>query len=544
MAGPREAHQLGRFQWVSVQGTRSHRWRNSFCKPDPDPEPWATIPHRGRYAPRFRRATLFLRKGMSRVKSLISRRSALPGVLRPLARLLAGGIPALQHVSAAESDEEQSRSATRLSRSRNRQRRALLSIFGLGIFLTAVLPPCVGQSGETRIPAYTAFVEPNPEGVQVAEESGISGWTNPRMRVFWVGKFAAKGKLHVSLSLRLPAGDSSRLRLTVAKKVQTAQATSNGTQPASVSFGTVDIPAPGYYRITLEGLSKAGKTFGEVEALVLSGPAMQGAHFNLRPEQRGAPSVHLTYPLPKETQAAWFYNEVTVKTDPVASYYMACGWHRGYFGIQVNSPTERRIIFSVWDSGSEAVDRAKVAEDDQVRMLARGKDVYVSSFGNEGTGGHSHLVYPWKKGHTYRFLVTATPSGTATIYSGYFFFPEKQQWGLIASFRAPKDGSSMRGLYSFNEDFWGANGYLYRRAEFGPAWAKSVEGTWTELTTARFTHTGKEWRTDYDAGAVKDRFYLACGGFRDGKVKYGDTVKRPASGHQPPNIPLPLPTGQ
>ena len=44
----------------------------------------------------------------------------------------------------------------------------------------------------------------------------------------------------------------------------------------------------------------------------------------------------------------------------MATYYMACGWHRGYFGMQVNSPTERRIIFSVWDSGGEAVDRSKV----------------------------------------------------------------------------------------------------------------------------------------------------------------------------------------
>ena len=45
---------------------------------------------------------------------------------------------------------------------------------------------------------------------------------------------------------------------------------------------------------------------------------------------------------------------------PLWTYFEACGWHRGYFGMQVNSPTERRIIFSVWDSGREAVDRGKV----------------------------------------------------------------------------------------------------------------------------------------------------------------------------------------
>ena len=31
--------------------------------------------------------------------------------------------------------------------------------------------------------------------------------------------------------------------------------------------------------------------------------------------------------------------------------------------MQVNSTTERRIIFSVWDSGNEGVDRKKVAEE-------------------------------------------------------------------------------------------------------------------------------------------------------------------------------------
>jgi hypothetical protein len=50
---------------------------------------------------------------------------------------------------------------------------------------------------------------------------------------------------------------------------------------------------------------------------------------------------------------------------------MACGWHRGYFGMQVNSESERRIIFSVWDSGNEAVDRAKVDDVNRVKLMRR-----------------------------------------------------------------------------------------------------------------------------------------------------------------------------
>jgi len=220
---------------------------------------------------------------------------------------------------------------------------------------------------------------------------------------------------------------------------------------------------------------------------------------------------------------------------------MACGFSRGYFGIQVNSPTERRIIFSVWDSGKEPTDRAKVADDDRVRLIAKGTDVFAGDFGNEGTGGHSHLVYPWKTGKTYKFLVSAQPDGTGTIYSGYFYFPEKKAWGLISSFRAPKDGGTLHGLYSFNEDFGDGNGYMQRYALFGPAWVRAEDGTWTELTTARFTHTDdvKE-RPDRAGGVDGGRFFLSNGGYvPTGDIKYGDTFKRPVTDKAPRDIVLP-----
>jgi hypothetical protein len=216
---------------------------------------------------------------------------------------------------------------------------------------------------------------------------------------------------------------------------------------------------------------------------------------------------------------------------------MACGFRRGYFGIQVNSPTERRIIFSVWDSGNEAIDRNKVEAENRVQLLAKGDGVFTDSFGNEGTGGHSHLKYMWKTGDTYRFLVTAKPDGTHTVYTGWFWFPEKKAWGLIASFRAPKDGNYLRGLYSFNENFVGSNGDKQRLAEFGNQWIQTSDGKWTELTTARFTHdpTGKEDRKDYDAGTVKanGRFFLSNGGFLPGTIQYGNTFSRPVGGKAP-----------
>jgi hypothetical protein len=399
-------------------------------------------------------------------------------------------------------------------------------------------------SSESRlIPAFTAYIEPDPDGAKVSEPEGIRQWSDARQKVVWYGKINAPGRLELSLKLRLPPGEQVRLRLTIAGKTRTASVTGEGAQPITATFQYVEIPAPGYYRIALEGLSKTGQTFGDLESLRLSGPAARSAHFSLV-ERRNASSVHLGYPVAREEKIVLFYNEVTARTDPLWSYYMACGFHRGYFGIQVNSPTERRIIFSVWDSGSEAIDRSKVAEENRVKLLQKGEGVYAGSFGNEGTGGHSHLKYYWKKGETYRFLVAAQPDGTATIYTAFFYFPERKRWGLIASFRAPRDGGYLRGLYSFNENFWGSNGQMRRLAEFGNPWIRKEDGTWQELLTARFTHDphGKEQRKDYDAGVRQRRFYLSNGGFLDGNIRYGETITRPPSnrppvGSLPPIIP-------
>jgi hypothetical protein len=397
----------------------------------------------------------------------------------------------------------------------------------------------------TEIPAFTAYSEPEPDAIEFSEEGGVTGWKEKKDRIVWYGELKSTGRLSPSVRLRLPAPDRDRFRLSVSRvgsKTEergTVAEAAGGADPVTVPFGERKIASPGYYRFALEGESKTGETFGEPVALLLSGPAAEGAHFNLKP-RRNAASVHLFYPVPPDEKIAGFYNVVTARADPLWSYYMACGFSRGYFGMQVNSPTERRIIFSVWDSGEEPVDRGKVKPEDRVQLLAKGEGVVAESFGNEGTGGHSHLVYPWKKGVDYRFYVTAQPDGSATIYSGYFYFPEKKAWGLIARFRAPKDGGYLRGLYSFNENFGGANGQLLRKAEFGPGWVKSDRGAWNELTEAKFSHdgTGKEDRKDYDAGAIGDRFYLSNGGFRAGSIQYGDEIRRPSSG-SPPRVETP-----
>ncbi|HEY5481465.1 MAG TPA: DUF3472 domain-containing protein, partial [Verrucomicrobiae bacterium] len=285
-----------------------------------------------------------------------------------------------------------------------------------------------------------------------------------------------------------------------------------------------------------------GKSAGDVEMLVLDGPAAEDAQFNLEP-RRNAASVHLMYPVPKGTNVEAFYCEVIAVEDPLWTYYMACGWHRGYFGMQVNSPTERRIIFSVWDSGNEGVDRGQVAAENRVMLVAKGEGVYTGDFGNEGTGGHSHLVYPWKTGEKQRFLVTARPTDdTHTVCSGYYFHPDKKQWVLISAWKASKEGGYLRGLHSFSENFGGANGHLRRKALYGNQWIRSADGQWIELTTASFSHdtTGRADRLDRFMGVENGQFFLSHGGFVPGSTPFGVKFIRPATGKAPSDIVLRL----
>ncbi|WP_309721374.1 DUF3472 domain-containing protein [Armatimonas sp.] len=367
-----------------------------------------------------------------------------------------------------------------------------------------------------RIPAFTAY-----------EEKGT---------LVWYGEIKQTGPLVFALE-----GKSSDLFIEKVPATGIREVGFEGFTKTVRCFvggqGTISV-TPGYWRFAL-------KAPGKAEALLLSGPASKDAHFNLK-ERKNAASVHLSYALEKTTRAEWFYNEITVRTTPLYSYYMACGFARGYFGIQVNSPTERRIIFSIWDSGNEGVDRSKVADEDQVKLLAKGEGVVASGFGNEGTGGHSHLVYPWKQDTTYKFLVHAEPvhvgNGQQTIYSGYFWFPEKRTWGLIARFRAPKDGNYLSGLYSFNENFGGDNGQLLRLAEFGPSWIRTSEDKWQELAAASFScdATGRaKDRLDFAAGVAKSgRWYLSNGGFVKNGIAYKDPLPpRKQHGKPPETLP-------
>jgi len=403
---------------------------------------------------------------------------------------------------------------------------------------TCIQPAIAAFAEEHKIPAFTAYMLPNPESARISEERGVTKWIDATQTVNWYGRFKSTGELTAKVELRLPAGVTSQLQLTVDGKSHKTTATGKGNdQLVTADFSQFEISDAGYQTFELESLNDTGKPVGEIAALILDGPATANVHFNLK-ERRNAASVHLAYPVPAGNDVEAFYCEVTAVEDPTTTFYMACGWHRGYFGMQVNSPAERRIIFSVWDSGNEGIDRKKVADEDRVQLNGKGEGVYSGDFGNEGTGGHSHLKYMWKTGEKQRFIVTAEPTDkTHTDFSGYWFHSEHKKWMLISSWRAPKEGERLQGLHSFSENFGGNNGHLLRKARYANQWIRTPNGAWQELTTAKFSHdsTGKSDRFDRFMGVEDGEFFLSHGGFVDGYTEFGTPFERAAT-KAPPDV--------
>lgn len=365
------------------------------------------------------------------------------------------------------------------------------------------------------------YVTEQRTGARITQH-GLSHWTdaNSIVSIYFYVQQPTKA------DLSLYAKGNSEIKVSYGKKNFKVKLNSDAL--TQVPVGSINIKQPGYVRIDLQGISKQGNTFGEVQQLIadnVTGKSNFVKDFSDYWGRRG-PSVHLGYTLP-EGDTEWFYNEVTVPTDGeiMHSYYMAAGFGEGYFGMQYNSPTERRILFSVW-SPFDTQDPKSIPEDQKIKLLRQGKDVHIGEFGNEGSGGQSFLVYPWKAGNTYKFLMHVKPDGKGnTIYTAYFYATDENSWRLIASFLRPMTNTWYRGPHSFLENFSPEQGYLSRKVFFGNQWARSKEGKWTRLTEATFTHdatASAQVRLDYQGGETKDnRFYLRMGGFFNESVPMG-----------------------
>jgi hypothetical protein len=372
------------------------------------------------------------------------------------------------------------------------------------------------------------------EGTEdVITADGISNWSKKEDVIKGYFYLSRTGK--IDLALRAKPGKGNCV-ISISVNGENKKLILDGNNFQTISVGSYTIVSAGYQSVELRGIEREGSIFADITHFLISGPAADEKVFFVKDDfyfGRRGPSVHLKFELPSETgDIVWFYNELTVPegNDVQGSYFMANGFGEGYFGIQVNSATERRILFSVW-SPWKTDNPGEIPDDYKIKLLRKGTGVITGEFGNEGSGGQSYRKYYWKAGNTYRFLLKGEPSvNGSTDFTAWFFAPEINSWELIASFRRPKTTTYLKNLHSFLENFIPETGYFERKGHWGNQWVCNSTGKWFELTKARFTADAtarKEARLDYSGGTEDGAFFLRNCGFFNGKTEINSIFTRP-----------------
>jgi len=421
------------------------------------------------------------------------------------------------------------------------------------VILSVVLIGCTGcrKEGEgiqDKVPSMSirvpvggnTWVVDNPfNGSKYISDDGISNWNtgSDKFRVYF--KLPNSGELNVGLKAKAESGIST-LKCScngISKEINV-----DATTTETIYVGDFEISEPGYHYIEIEGLSKEASTFADITAVMLGGEATTGKMYFVNEEfywGRRGPSVHLSYQVPDAaSDIEYFYNEITVPEgeDVIGSYYMANGFGEGYFGIQVNSEMERRVLFSVW-SPFHTDDPSTIPDDEKIILLKKGENVLTGEFGNEGSGGQSYWKYNWITGNTYQFLLKGKPLADGyTQYTAWFNGPELKEWKLIASFKRPKTQTWLTQQYSFLENFHTETGAIGRKAFYNNQWVRDTQGQWYEMTKAKFTADAtarKESRMDYAGGVEDGVFFMQNCGFFSTTTPIDSYHERTALGKQP-----------
>ena len=416
-----------------------------------------------------------------------------------------------------------------------------------------------GRRSEIVSPSPSAVTVPFRGNVFVSETSGdlygtapavidtysgkLLSWNQPSQQLSLFFRTSKAGRFTLEFQASLPEGTSSAsLSFSCEGKTEKLALSSSGTFLA----GEFVVEKPGYVRVDIRGGNAvpSGAAFPRISYFYVSGPAIENAKLNYVPAEkvedcywyRRGPSVHLFYEFPS-ADVEWFYNEAEVPegADIPATYYMLTGFSEGYMGIQTHTGGPNTVLFSVW-SPYQTDNPGSIPADMRIQTLRKGEGVTAQDFGGEGSGGQSFMDYPWKPGTRYSTLVRVHPNGDGTTdYTGYFRGHDGV-WRLLASFRRPKTNTWYKGAYSFLECFDPNTSIHPRRVLFGNQWVRLTDGTWQEVTRARFScdNTGRQgMRADLYGALEGNDFLLQNCGFFAESTEYGVVFSRPSGGNRP-----------
>ena len=341
-----------------------------------------------------------------------------------------------------------------------------------------------------KIPTYgNAWVQNFEHDTKIITKQGIKNWKNTNEIINCFFKNQKFGKVKVGIELRV--AQKTKIRFKIGNVNKTISF--NNKEFKNYELFELDLNEIKYNKLNMMALSFDGDFIAEIKNILIYDPRNQIKFTYVKDDfywGRRGPSVHLTYKIPpKAKEIKYYYSEIEVPhgNDLIGSYFMANGFRQGYFGMQVNSANERRILFSVW-SPHITDDPNSIPEHKKIKLLKKGEGVYTGKFGGEGSGGQSYYKYMWKTDKTYQFLLKGEPSKNNTsTFTAYFKEKSEKKWKLIASFKRPLISTYLTHFHSFLENFYTPMGQFTRKAYYKNQWVLDIDNKWHKIKEAKFT---------------------------------------------------------
>lgn len=194
------------------------------------------------------------------------------------------------------------------------------------------------------------------------------------------------------------------------------------------------------------------------------------------------PSI-LRYLVPDSIKGVQYYTELRVRqTEDAKKFAVVAG-----LSNKILMRFER-------DKKDRAISMAVLAEKKQVSVLANGRDVITDQGKDELAFRWS---FDWKDETNYHVLISSIQDSADkyTIYTGYCFLPDVQQWKLLGSAKVLNDGNYLP------QPFLALDGKKFGNllVQGNTAWMQQNRGQWFELTRASVLNGSVE----------QDVFYIA-----------------------------------
>ncbi|HUM51013.1 MAG TPA: DUF5077 domain-containing protein [Chitinophagales bacterium] len=364
-------------------------------------------------------------------------------------------------------------------------------------------------------------------GTESITSNGLENWTSPTAVISTFFRIGVTGLLDVKINAKVNSG-SSTIKVTINGTPYTVAVAGNVIK--SYTVATVNITKVGYVKVDIQGVSKTGSNYADVMDFVIDGAAAlvnvtyanNAATYNA---SRKGPVVQLQYTTPANANIEWFYSELAIpyNGERIGTIFNANVFTGGSVGIELTAAGEKRISFSLQNPTVGAIS-----------LNRKGIDVIHAS---TTTGVYSYVNYNWSNLTNYKFLTQAKPDGSGnTIYTCWFYAPETSEWKLISSCRKTNTNSYLKNISSSIESTTIENSFLQRKARYFNEWITDANGTWTELTQAKFVGDAiaqNKQRLDYSASVDLGSFFLSSNGFFSDYTVLQSVLNKPSSGSQP-----------